>query len=201
MIKALWTVPAVAILGTASAVAVIVASPGGEEEVVQQPSPTATSGTATPTPAGSPTVSPDPSSTPDAVPADWQTYDDPVLRFSLRYPPDLVLEDLTPSPGTGGAYIRVVDFRSPTDASRAVSVEVLSNTGGLRPQDWALAKTACQPETIEQTTIAGAPAVSCTEDAAGPHPLIVLEHMGRIYEIGLVLSSTELDLLLKSLRP
>jgi len=46
---------------------------------------------------------------------DFTTYIDPVLGFSLRYPPDLAFTDLTgPSGGPGR---RVIEFRSPEDPS------------------------------------------------------------------------------------
>lgn len=105
VIKPLWALTGLALLGTAGvAGTLIVASPGGEEEVVQQVE------TATPTAAAtsaiiSPTTSPIASATPihtaaetppatatADVPPDWQTYADPSGSFTLRYPPNWFLD-------------------------------------------------------------------------------------------------------------
>jgi hypothetical protein len=176
--KGLWAVAGVALLGTASAVAVYVASPGGEEEAVQA-TVSATAGTETPTPAGSPTVSPAASSTPDEVPADWQTYNDLVLAFSLRYPPDLVFKDVTP----GGATERAVDFRSPTDSSRALGISVSKKPEGLTLKEWAVEFAACRPTSIESATLAGAEAMGCTREVieGQPEPSILAERGGKVF--------------------
>ena len=207
MVKPLWALAGVALLGTAGvAGALVVASSGGEEEVVQLGTTgTATSGL-TPTPSQPPppttvpvTASPAPTPVPsaDSIPADWQTYTDPDLGFSIRYPPDLVFKDLTSPSGTG----RVLDFRASKDAARAVSIEIYSNPEGIAPRDWALAETACVPESIEATTVAGIAAISCTEQAGErPHPSVVLVHEGMTYEIGSLLPQAEFDKVLESLR-
>jgi hypothetical protein len=98
VIKPLWAVTGVAVLGAAGvAGGVIVASPGGEEEAVQQvqtsspttsvtpgvsptPSPTAVA-TAPPT-----TTPPTTSPTEPAIPPDWPNYPDPGGVFTVRYP-------------------------------------------------------------------------------------------------------------------
>lgn len=189
--------PLVALLavgGSAAGAYFWVASGGGvEEAAVAQPTPT-------PEPAPTATAMPTPEPSP-GVPADWLAYVDPVLSFSLRYPPDLVLKDLTPDPSAGGLYQRVLDFRSPTDSSRALSIEVSTNASNLTPEDWALSETTCVPKTIKQSTVAGKRAVLCTEEATEiPNALVVLEHLGKIYEIGSLLTRAEFDSVLSSLR-
>jgi hypothetical protein len=208
-LKPLWGLAGVALLGvTGAAGAVIIATSGGEEEVVQQVATGTASVAPTTTRSASPsptTVTPSAAATtqpsPDGVPTDWQTYTDPVLGFSLRYPGDLTLEDLTPSRGTGGRYERVLDARSPTDSGRAVSVEVIANPDNVSPRDWALAETACIPDSIEDTSIAGQPAVSCIEQATEtPHPTVLFGHQGRMFEIGSLLMDSEFDLVIGSLQ-
>jgi hypothetical protein len=97
----LWAVAGIAILGTAGiAGAFVVASSGGEEEVVQQAEPATVTSRPSTTPAASALPSatasavPSPeatvsSETPFPVPEGWQTYDDPKGRFSIRVPPNL----------------------------------------------------------------------------------------------------------------
>ena len=134
------------------------------------------------------------------IPADWKTHSDPILGFSIRYPSDLVLTDLTPVPGTGGGYKRVLDFRSPSDSSRGFSIEVIANPSALSPEEWALSQTACLPKTIQRTTLQGYPAILCTEDADGPHPSIVSARGGDIFEVGWTIDAPESDLLISSLQ-
>ena len=159
----------------AAAVGVYVAAPrGGEEESVQQVA------TATPvaTVISTPQETPKPTagtqtSSPSAIPEDWLTYVDPVLDFSLRYPPDLVSKDLTPvSPGptSDGLNERVIQFQSATDHRRSVSISISPNAGELSPERWALEFTGCVPETLEPATVAGTDAVFCT-DEAGESPV------------------------------
>jgi hypothetical protein len=75
-----------AVLGTTAVGAYVIASPGGEEEVVQQlETPTSVpSASATATTPALPTVSPLSSLPP--IPPDWPTYNDPGGLFTVRYP-------------------------------------------------------------------------------------------------------------------
>jgi hypothetical protein len=94
VIKPIWAaVGGLTLLGIAGGIGVFVVSSGGEEEAVQQV------GTATPSAAAtpmsgitfSPTASPQgtsPAETAVPVPADWQMYEDPKERFTIRIPPD-----------------------------------------------------------------------------------------------------------------
>jgi hypothetical protein len=201
----------VVLLGAVSAVAVIVASPGGEEEVVQQPasitptpgSPTPTLGASTtPSPGGSATPLPSPDSSPDAVPADWQTYDDPVLGFSLRYPADLVFKDRTQPSPVDGLSERALEFRSSTEPPpRAFTISVSSNSKGLTSEQWLLRYAACLPGTIGQGIVAGRGATFCTsEPAEVPEAAVALEHMGKMFFITAVLPPAELEQIIASLR-
>ncbi len=192
--------------GTAGAIAVYVASPGGEEEVSQQPATvTATPASATPTPeaspATSPTVSPAASSTPDGIPTDWQTYNDPVFGFSLRHPPDLVFNDLTlPSPVEGIAE-RAVQFRSATDQRRSLLISVSSNPKGLALESWALVFAACNPKSIEPATLDAVEAISCNREVLGPpEPSVLAERTGKIFLLtaGEALTQSEFESVIQS---
>src|SRR2546425_13168512 len=80
MIKPIWAaVGGVALLGTAGAVGVIVASPGGQEELVQRVDTATATAIASPAASGTPVPSPAsaPSSTPLSTPGETFTYTDP----------------------------------------------------------------------------------------------------------------------------
>ncbi len=214
MIKPLLAAVAVMAAAGGTAASVYYAVPRGEEEVVQQvqtptpeasatlePSPS-TVPTAT-TPASSPSPTAEPS--PEAVPADWKTYDDPVLDFSLRYPPDLVLTDLTgPSPA-GGLNVRALQFRSASDRSRSFTMAIVENSKGLSLDQWVHEFTACLPKTIERGTIAGNAAVFCTSQ---PEEIleaaVVFEHTGQMILITSIMPAfgfeSEFELVIASLR-
>jgi len=114
-------------------------SGGSEQEVVAQPTPTATTAP-TVTPTAEPTPTPEPS---PGVPADWLTYTDAVLGFSLRYPPDWHL-----SPAKGGGELTALYSYDPTrvppeQAGMPVSrdklkaeILVLDNPEGLSMEAW-----------------------------------------------------------------
>ncbi len=94
MIRPTWAgVAGVALLGTVGVVgAVIVASPGGDEEVVQQVATASASAAPTSSAAPSPTQSTIPTATASADPTaspvseDWATYSDPQGLYSFQYP-------------------------------------------------------------------------------------------------------------------
>lgn len=149
MNKALWAVPAVALLGAVSAVAVIVASPGGEEEVVQQPaSATPMPGSPTPTwPATSATpvasTTPVPSATagvsPTPLPDGWQVYGDSERGFSFPHPPGLTLTeqifDELDKAGKPTGQVRTLSLRHP-GGTPAISMAIAPNPGNLSLEDW-----------------------------------------------------------------
>lgn len=140
-------------------VSVFLAACRSEEESL--PSASQTIAAASPTVTAAPSSAPTPSPVP-SIPADWQTYTDPVLGFSLRYPPDLVIADLTGPNPTAGLNERVFQFRSPSEPSRSFSLSISSNPDGLGPEEWLLNKAACLPGTLEQGNVAGQPATLCT---------------------------------------
>ncbi len=192
------------VLAVLALMAALVASCGDEEEAVSTDSPPSASATPTsPTPPSVPATSEPPTSTLAPTPAatsGWITYTDPSLGFSLRHPSDLEVSDLSPDPGQDGLNYRVLDFRSPIDRSRGLSIAVSSNVSGLTPEKWALEYTACLPETVEVVTIKGDPAISCTADALGPHPQVVIGHEDNIYSLGWTLASGEGESVLSSLQ-
>src|SRR3990172_7439310 len=127
---------------------------GTEEAAVAQPTPTpepAPTATATPTPAS--TVEPD----------SWTTYRDPVLGFSLDYPPDLVVKDIT-GPSPDGLNERAIEFPSSEGTSRAFVISVSAKTRGITIQQWAIEYAACRPKSIQQSTFSGLPAIACTRE-------------------------------------
>jgi hypothetical protein len=169
---------------------------------LQDESPSETAAEPTPgesTPSPSPTT-PVASGTPASVPSDWQEYTDSALGFSLRFPPDLTATDLTSPGNTSGLNERVIDIRSETDASRAVSISVSSIDADLTPKEWALEYTACLPDTIEERVVEGYPAVFCIADALGPAPSLIIHHLDKVYLIGWTLTPEESDGMLASLR-
>jgi len=164
-----------------------VTSGGGEEEVVAQPTPTEAP---TLTPTAEPTATPKPS---PVVPADWLTYVDPVLSFSLRYPPDLVATDVTGPASAGGVNVRAIEFRSAEDPSRAFGISVSENTKGLTLEQWAIEYAACQPKSIQQGTFGGSQAILCTREVieGRPHPAALGENADRIFLISGNLTDSE----------
>jgi hypothetical protein len=179
----------------------------GEEEQVPSPSNTlggsetpAAMGTTAP---GSP--SPSPEASPDAVPPDWQTYNDPVLGFSLRYPPDLVFKDVRgPSPA-GGVNERAYQFRSPNNASRSFTISMSSNSEGRTSEEWLLDHAACRPDTIAPGMVDGQPATFCTSEPAEiPEAAIAFQVADKMLFITSVMPTFELqaefDLVIASLQ-
>jgi hypothetical protein len=205
VVKPLWALTGIALLGTAGVVgAVVVASSGGEEEVLQQVE-TATATPSDPTKAPSPTTlatpSPAPEPSPTDAPADWRTYMDPVLGFSLKYPSDLVLKDLTgPSP-VSGVNERGYQFRSPTESRRSFTISVSSNTEGVTPESWLADHAACLPDTIRSGEVGGQPAAFCTSKPEMiPEAAVALPHGGKMLFITSILPQTDFDAVLSTFR-
>jgi len=180
VIKPIWAaVGGVALLGTAGGVGVLIATTGGEEEAAvqnQQTASVAATATAspgppptevTPSPAATParTASPEPS--PKGIPADWQSYTDPALGFSLRYPPDLMATDLTP-PSPASPNLHVIEFRSVGDRSRGFAIS-FSETFGLSLEQWAIEYAACRPDSMQPATLNGIAAIACTREVLEGH--------------------------------
>jgi hypothetical protein len=148
--------------------------------------------------ASSPSPTAEPS--PEVIPADWKTYVDPVLGFSLRYPPDLAVTDTGPTP-SGGLRERDLDFRAPEDPSRALVIAMVENTKGRSLEQWVLEFAACLPEAIKQANLSGTPAIFCTSDAGeGPSGAAAFEHMGTMFLIRSTTPASEFEPVLASLR-
>jgi|SRR3990170_6419142 len=150
---------------------------GTEEAAVAQPTPTEA-------PALSPTAEPTPTPEPTpGAPADWLTYVDPVLGFSLQYPPDLTFTDLTGPTPTDGLNERAVEFRSSEDPSRAFVISVSPRTKDITLEQWAIEYAACQPKSIRQSTLGGIPALACTREVieGRPGPAVLADHGGKIF--------------------
>jgi hypothetical protein len=199
----------VALIGAVGATAVVVAGTGGEEELVQQPaSATATSATTTPTSGASPTVSPAASPTqaptPEpsrAVPADWQTYEDPHLGFSVAYPPDLVFGDLSPSNPEPGINERAFEFQSPNDPRRGFTVAIASNIKSASLEAWVAEYGPCVPSTFTPGEVDGQPVLFCNSEPAGVRlKAVAFQQMGNLVLISSLLPASEFDLLAASLR-
>ena len=159
MVKPLWAIAGVALLGTAGiAGAIVVASPGGEEEVVREGE-TTPAASAT-TPAGSSTPSPEPS--PEPIPAEWQTYVDPVYDYSFKYPANWFI---SPPGANMNGYVAVTTYNPAT--ARAVGpvpgdqmkvefyVDDIPND--LSINDWI----------AERRALGGTEVISETEDTLG----------------------------------
>jgi hypothetical protein len=196
--KPIILVPLVALVlvgGSAGAYLAVTSEGSVEEATVAQATPTPTSA-AEPTPTTAPTQAPGgaggggldlatvvPPPTPAS--ADFTTYVDPVLGFSLQYPPDLAFTDLTGPISTGGLIQRAIEFRSPEDPSRAFGISVSANPKGLTLEQWAIEYAACRPKSIQQGMLGGIAAITCTREVieGRPAPAVVADHSGRIFLI------------------
>lgn len=194
MLKPNWAIGWLIFLGTA---AVLVAgSCVKEEEVAQQAataSPTA-SAAASPPATASPPSAATPSS--EGVPADWKSYSDPTLGFSLRYPPDLVVQDSGFVRGQRG-----LEFRSPQDRSRAFVVAIVENPRGLTLEQWVLEFAACIDGTIKPSQVRGKTALICTsQPEETPENAVAFQHMGYMFLVRFIMPSDEFQLIISSLR-
>jgi hypothetical protein len=171
------------------AVAVVLACGDSEEEVTQDPSLTpAASSTAPPVTTLSPTAAP---TTPVPVPSDWKTYSDSVRAISLKYPPDLVLRDITPGGPQGEFGEQVLELRSPDKPGRAVVFSVFQ----LNPTGWSLDQFAdefvCTRDKREGM-VEGRRALFCTKEVVTDRPesAVVIEYAGQFFA---VTASVEVD--------
>lgn len=200
--RLLAAVAGIAVLGGTAAGTYVIASPGGEEEALQQVETATSSESATPTPTLPPVPTVLPLPTLPSVPADWLTYADPVLGFSLRYPPDLVLTDTGPSP-QGGLQERDLVVRSAQDRSRVFSISIIeSNPRGLTIDEWAVEFAACNPKSTQEGLLAGIRAIFCSREVVEgrSQPSVLAEHGGRIFLIsaGSTLTDSEFSAVLQS---
>jgi len=152
----LAAVAGMAVLGTTVG-AYVVASPGGEEEVVQQAATATPDSTASmaPSPA-TPIATFVPTATPPGIQEDWKTYSDPGGLFTVRYPPDWFQMDSSFS-----SY----DPRSWSGhgiAPDSVEVEI-----GYYP---VLGSTVCGALSVDSKTGEGAPQAGATATSLGGFP-------------------------------
>jgi hypothetical protein len=134
-------------------------------------------------------------------PVGWKSFTDPLVGFTLSYPPDLIFNDLTGPGPAGGFNERVLQFRSASDQSRSFAISISANANGLTPEDWALEFTACLPETIEQGTVGGKPAIFCTAlPEEIPEATVLLESSGTILHFSSIMPASEFDQVIASVR-
>jgi hypothetical protein len=167
VIKPIWALAGVALLGAAGVTgAIIVASSGGEEEVLQQveTATTTASAIATRTQSASPsaTASPEPTpsgETPVPIPADWQTYNDPEGRFSIRVPRDWLPEDGFTAERPAWAKITLLDNKEPFDSAKNDWVELeiglIPDQGGETLEDKAPIEGFHPRLTIDHKIVSG----------------------------------------------
>jgi len=204
MNKALRAVAGVALLATASAVAVYVASPGGEEELVQQlatvtatpGSPTPSDGASvTPSPAASATPAPSltPSPAPGALPicptSDARTFTyqpvpggetkehtDDARGYSVRYPAEWTICQVAFSPQIPDFFAAVEIYDS--GLLLRASVYIRGNPKNLTLEEWIRARDAFFYENPpEERLISGTRALVAPLNFEGrPSPLAYLRH-------------------------
>jgi len=146
-----------------------------EEAAVAQP-------THTPTPTATGAAAATSTPTPTAEPGSWATYRDPVLGFSLDYPPDLIVKDIT-GPSPDGLNERAIEFRSSEDTSRAFVISVSANTRDITLEQWAIEYAACRTKSIQESVLGGIPALACTREVVEgrPGPAVLADHGGKIF--------------------
>ena len=189
--KPVWALAGVALLGAAGAVgALVVASSGGEEEVVQQIE-TATATSLAESPTAAATVSPS-----SKTPADgWEVYTDPQVGFSFPHPPDTTVEvhisDLPQTQSHPAVDTRTLTF-SNGEGVPAVSLFIVPNPDSLSLEHWITEYPGCcfgKPETV---TVAGEPALRFPEDALDHNPTVLFRDGGFIFGLaGFVASVPE----------
>jgi hypothetical protein len=211
--KPIFFAPLVAIVLAGAGLGVYFATAGagsGEEapaiQATSTPTPTEPTPTPTaePTPTPAPTERPTPTEMPTPTPTptmdDWTTYVDPVLGFSLRYPPDLVFKDLS----AGAAGGRVLLFKSQSEPSRGFAISISPNEEGLTAEEWLSDNAACLPKTIKQGTIDGQAAAFCTSQPEKiPEAAVAFAHMGNVIFVTSIMPAfgyeSEFDLVIASL--
>lgn len=85
---------------------------------------------------------------------------------------------------------------------RGFAIAIAENTGAHTVEQWAREFTPCRPDTIRSGTVAGRTAVFCTGEAnegqldAGA----MFENAGKMFYLSSTITSSEIDLVLGSLR-
>lgn len=188
--------------------AFLAACADAEEEELQQPlqspSPTEQPTAVTSTPSAVPTNAPPASPTPpaDPVPADWETYTDADYAFSLRYPPELLLEDL--SDPSSPLSQRVLQFRAPDGANVGFALVIADNDKGLSPEEWAREFSTCsldEGDEADSVIVDGVNGVMCLgEPLAGKfESVVVLPRDGSIMYLTSTLAESDFESVISGL--
>jgi hypothetical protein len=153
-----------------------------DEEVAPDPSLTpAASSTTPPVTTPSPTAA---STTPVPVPSDWKTYSDQISGIRFRYPPDLVATELAGGEPQGEMGERVIDFRSPDKAGRAISLSVFEDNPSNFTLDQFADEAYCTWEMWEGSLL-GVRALICEHASIADQTLSVVvgEYGGRFFVV------------------
>jgi hypothetical protein len=169
---------------------------GGDEEVVDQ-LPTVSGTTATRTPGAV-------TETPEATPirtANWPTHTEVEFGFTVSYPADLVVEDLTPQDGGEDVNELVLEFRSPSVDARVFAITASANVNDITLDAWAVEYGACRPESIELAVISDRNGITCTREVieGKPNPAGLVERGGYMFLISGSISPDELARVLDGL--
>lgn len=217
--KPLWAVAGVALLGTAGvAGAVIVASSGGEEEVVQQAqTATATvSPIATSSPSTAPATTPVPSPTPTT---ETSSYTDSISSFSFEYPAPWFVAAPVADPTITGYTVTIFSYNpekarsigvAPPPEELKIDVNVDPNPEGLTVEQWIAQRTAGPEEGVlviseERSEVDGKPAVKRLVSIEETKVIeYFFAHQGKMYSVIAYTAESlligELDAMLVSFR-
>jgi hypothetical protein len=186
LIKPLWALAGVALLGTGAAGAFIVVSSGGEEEVVQQVETATVSASDTP----QATTSPSPGGSPG-----WEVYADRQLGFSFPHPSGQAAQeryvDYPARDNLPAVQQRNISFRNATGVP-LVGVSVVVNPTNLSLEDWIrtypgwpcdpMGSPTCVPADV---TVAGERGIRFSLNVLGePAATVYFAHAGYIYSLG-----------------
>ncbi len=193
---------ALALAGAAAGGYFWLSSGGGvEEAVVAQPTATPTPTPGQATPPASPTPTPAAQPSPAPVPAGWPVYVDPVLGFSLPYPPELSPTDLTGAVAVCCPSARVIDFRQSGAKAQAVAVAIEDNQRSLSPLEWARENRACHldaPYEVQEVVIGGRPGLICVAEPLDQQFELaaIVEDSGKVFYITATLTDADFKALL-----
>jgi hypothetical protein len=198
-----WVLFALLLLGLLG----VLACGDSEEDVDDgaQETPSASQGLQTTTAAtspGSPTSLPSSTLAP-TVPAEWETFTDPVLGFTLRYPAGLMPVDLTGSTPVGGLMERVWVFQPSDDGAggHGFAISISANQEAHSIDEW-VQFTACTRESLRDVMVSGERALRCTAmatETAGEGAVIEIAG-SMLYISSGDMDSNEFDLMIGSIQ-